>query len=143
MFPQRLSVVAGRRQPGVSYFQRPARTRLAATIAGRALAACLMTLLLLVIGTGMSRATVARAALTQHCRDVGPANTDVGLYHITANRISCGKARGVLRRWYYDRSAPNSGPRGWRCSTRQTSSFSSRTTCERRRARIGFTQFSA
>lgn len=94
-------------------------------------------------GTAESRSRIAYAAGTRHCRDVGPPQTDVGLYHITASGIACRRARSVLNRWYYDRSAPHSGPRGWRCSTRQIGPYSYRTTCTRKKARIGFTQYSA
>jgi hypothetical protein len=85
----------------------------------------------------------ARAADARHCRDVGPPQTDVGLYKITATRVSCRRARAILNRWYKDPSAPHSGPRGWKCSRRRTSSYSFRTTCRRRGAQIGFAQFSA
>jgi len=92
---------------------------------------------------GEGSAQTARAAGAQHCRDVGPPQTDVGLYRITATRISCRRARTILNHWYHNAAAPDSGPRGWECSRRRTSSYSSRTTCRHRKARIGFTQYSA
>lgn len=90
---------------------------------------------------GRDPAMATVAAL--HCRDVGPPNSDVGLYQVTATRLSCSQARSVLRRWYNNPSAPRSGPRGWRCWTRQTSAFAYRTTCRRKGATIRFTQLAA
>jgi hypothetical protein len=84
---------------------------------------------------------VARAA--GRCADVGPANSDVGLYKVVAKRITCARARGVLTGWYNDRSAPNSGPRGWRCRTYQQSQLAFRTYCFRGQMKISYTQYSA
>ncbi len=92
------------------------------------------------LGTANATATESQTA---RCADVGPPNTDVGLYHITATGTSCHRVRSVLRRWYYDASAPDAGPRGWRCHTRQRSSAAFRTTCRRDSARLGFTRFTA
>src|SRR5690348_13440813 len=97
----------------------------------------------LIIVPAESSAQLASAADARHCRDVGPPQTDVGLYKITAQRITCRRARAILNGWYNNPSAPHSGPRGWKCSTRRTSSYSFRTTCRRRGAQIGFTQYNA
>jgi hypothetical protein len=84
---------------------------------------------------------VAHAA--RRCANVGPAQSDVGLYKIFAQRISCLRARAILTRWYNDRSAPNSGPRGWRCQSYQQDQIASRTYCFRGHMKISFTQYSA
>jgi hypothetical protein len=76
----------------------------------------------LIIVPAEGSAQPARAADARHCRDIGPPQTDVGLYKITATRISCRRARAIVNRWYNNPSAPHSGPRGWECSTRRTSS---------------------
>jgi hypothetical protein len=85
----------------------------------------------------------ADAATVHHCGMIGPAQSDVGLYNITAKRLSCRKTRRVLTRWYNDASAPDAGPRGWKCRTRQTGSFSFRTACRHGHFRIAWTQYSA
>lgn len=132
-----------RRLALLTLINRPIRSLAAVSLWMLMLIGVVIALFVAWVGTTDARASIGYVASVHHCRDVGPPRTDVGLYHITATRISCRKARIVLRRWYYDRSAPNSGPRGWRCSTRQTSPYSFRTACTRRRARIGFTRYSA
>lgn len=88
-------------------------------------------------------ASSAQSSAVVHCADVGPPGTDVGLYQISAEHISCSNARSVLNAWYNDSSAPQSGPRGWICSKRQTEPYAYRTTCRQGDAVIEFTQFTA
>jgi hypothetical protein len=83
------------------------------------------------------------SATTHRCADVGPKQTDTAVYRITAAGFGCRPARRVLRRWYYDRSAPDAGPRGWRCRVRSTGSYSERHTCRRDDRVLRFTLLSA
>jgi hypothetical protein len=104
------------------------------------------------LGRPIAASLVAAAALagapsafatTHHCADVGPKQTDTAVYEITATSFGCRAGRRVLRRWYYDRSAPDAGPRGWRCRVRSTGSFSERHTCRRGDRVLRFTLLSA
>jgi len=84
----------------------------------------------------------AVAARWHACADVGPSQTDTSVYEVRALRIGCPSARHILRVWYYDRSAPNAGPRGWHCRV-TVQGYSERHSCARGRRRIGFTLLSA
>jgi len=77
------------------------------------------------------------------CTDVGPPQSDVGLYKIWAQRLSCGRARSILKKWYYDRSAPDSGPSGWACRTFSRGQYTLRTYCFQGRKKISYTQYLA
>jgi hypothetical protein len=77
-------------------------------------------------------------ATWHHCADVGPAQSDTGIYQIRMLRISCARGRHVLSVWYHDRSAPDAGPRHWRCRVKVVS-FSERRSCARGSHRIQFT----
>ncbi len=61
------------------------------------------------------RLTRVKGVTVHRCRDVGPPQTDVGLNYVRAVNTNCGRALTVLRHWYYDRNAPDSGPIGWKC----------------------------
>ena len=84
----------------------------------------------------------AAGASTGHCGSIGPKNADTGLYNITAQRISCRKTRAILTRWYNNPHARAAGPPGWKCTTRELSQFSTRTTCRHGHFRMAFTRFS-
>jgi hypothetical protein len=85
----------------------------------------------------------AAGATTRHCGMIGPKDADTGLYKITAERLSCRKARRILTRWYNDPSPAPNGPPGWKCTTKQRGEYASRTTCRHGHLRIGWTQYSA
>jgi LppP/LprE lipoprotein len=80
----------------------------------------------------------APAARWHACADVGPEQTDTAVYRIRALRIGCRRTRHMLRDWYYDRSAPDRGPRGWRCHVRRHG-YAERHSCARGVKRIRFT----
>jgi hypothetical protein len=80
---------------------------------------------------------------SRNCGTIGSDQSDTGLYNVTAQRLSCRKARRILTRWYNDASAPDSGPRGWRCSTRSHGRYVTRTGCRHGHFRIAWTQYSA
>ena len=72
---------------------------------GLALVAAGAVCLLACIGAICVSPAVAKVHLPRReCPNVGPPNTDVGLYKIITRRIPCGKARAILRRWYHDPS---------------------------------------
>lgn len=96
----------------------------------------------LTVAGALAAASPAFAAV-HHCADVGPAQTDTAVYRITATGFGCRPARRVLKRWYYDRSSPAEGPRGWRCRVRSTGSYSERHTCRRDVRVLRFTLLSA
>jgi hypothetical protein len=77
----------------------------------------------------------------RECPNVGPPNTDVGLYKIITRRIRCGKARAILRRWYHDPSQKDSGPDGWRCAEVRRGRFEVRSYCHRNGHLIAFSRF--
>jgi hypothetical protein len=108
----------------------------------RALATLLPALAAICAATGAAGASTPVARATTHCRDIGPPGTDVGLYHVVASHITCGRARRVLNRWYHDASAPDSGPVGWHCRTHAAGPISYRVRCARGHARIAFTEYS-
>lgn len=83
------------------------------------------------------------AHVAARCMDVGPEQSDVGLYKIWALRLSCRRARSILSDWYSDRSAPDSGPRGWDCRTFSQGLYTLRTYCRQGRKRISYTQYLA
>jgi hypothetical protein len=76
------------------------------------------------------------------CRDIGQ-QSDTGVYNIRALNISCRTARSLLRHWQHDASAPDAGPRGWRCRVHRTGPYSERHHCSRKQRRIAFTLFYA
>jgi hypothetical protein len=92
---------------------------------------------------GALAAAPSASAAVHHCADVGPAQTDTAVYRITATGFGCRPARRVLKRWYYDRSSPANGPRGWRCRVRSTGPYSERHTCRRDHRVLRFTLLSA
>lgn len=92
-------------------------------------------------GTASAHDRVAHAAA--RCGSVGPPQSDVGLYKIWAQRLSCGRARAILRRWYYDASAPDAGPSGWACRTYDQGRWATRTYCFRGRQKLSFTRYLA
>lgn len=88
--------------------------------------------------TGPRVRLAATQARWHRCADVGPRQSDTGVYYIRMLRISCASGRRILHAWYYDRSAPDAGPRGWRCHV-NVSSYSERHYCRRGEQRIRFT----
>ena len=100
------------------------------------------TLALTALAAMLVLVSPAAGAERAHCGSIGPKDADTGLYKITAERISCRKTRRILTRWYNNPDAPDGGPRGWKCVTREKSEFSTRTTCRHGHLRIAWTQFS-
>ncbi len=89
-----------------------------------------------------STATAARVALPKReCPDVGPPQTDVGLYKIITGKIICGRARAILRRWYHDPTQKDSGPAGWRCAEVRRGRYEVRSYCHRNGRLIAFTRY--
>jgi hypothetical protein len=89
-----------------------------------------------------SAATAARVVLPKReCPDVGPPQTDVGLYKITTRKIICGRARAILRRWYHDPTQKDSGPAGWRCAEVRRGRYEVRSYCHRNGRLIAFTRY--
>jgi hypothetical protein len=88
------------------------------------------------------RASRVRRPTWHSCADVGPKHTDTAVYDIRMLRISCASGRRILRAWYYDRYAPDAGPRGWACHVKVSRS-SERHYCQRGERRIRFTLFYA
>ena len=87
-------------------------------------------------------ATAARVVLPKReCPDVGPPQTDVGLYKIITRKIICGRARAILRRWYHDPTQKDSGPAGWRCAEVRRGRYEVRSYCHRNRRLIAFTRY--
>src|SRR4051794_40442635 len=106
-----------------------------------ALAVAVAALFLLPLAASASASTTSHAPW-HSCADVGPKNTDTAVYYIRMLSISCASGRRILRAWYYDRSAPNAGPRGWRCHVK-VADWSERHYCHRGERRIRFTLFYA
>jgi hypothetical protein len=79
----------------------------------------------------------------RECPNVGPPNSDVGIYNIITRRIICGRARAILRRWYHDTSAKDSGPAGWRCAVVRRGHIEYRSYCHRNGRQISFSQYTA
>lgn len=79
----------------------------------------------------------------RECPNIGPRHSDVGLYDIITKHMICGRARAILRRWYHDSSAKDTGPEGWRCAQVRRGRFSYRSYCHRNGKQISFTQYSA
>jgi len=77
----------------------------------------------------------------RECPDVGPAQTDVGLYQIITRRVRCGKARTILRHWYHDPSQKDSGPDGWRCAEVRRGRYEIRSYCHRSGHLIAFSRY--
>jgi hypothetical protein len=77
----------------------------------------------------------------RECPDVGPPNTDVGLYKVITRKLACGKARAILRDWYHDASQKDSGPAGWRCAVVRRGRFEVRSYCHREGRLIAFTRY--
>lgn len=84
-----------------------------------------------------------RGTPLRSCPDVGPPATDVGLYKIVARGLVCGRARGILRRWYHDPSQKDSGPAGWRCAVVKRGRFEIRSYCHRNGRLISFSRLLA
>jgi len=109
---------------------------------GLALAAVGAVCLLVCVDAISVSPAVAKVHLPRReCPDVGPPNTDVGLYKIITRRIRCGKARAILRRWYHDPSQKDSGPDGWRCAEVRRRRFGVRSYCHRNGRSIAFSRF--
>lgn len=86
----------------------------------------------------------AKVALPKReCPNVGPAQTDVGLYKIITRRVKCGIARAILRRWYHDASQKDSGPDGWRCAEVRRDRYEVRSYCHRNKRLIAFSRYLA
>ncbi|MEA2479045.1 MAG: hypothetical protein QOJ07_967 [Thermoleophilaceae bacterium] len=87
-------------------------------------------------------ATLAPAA-AHNCGTIGSDQSDTGLYNVTASRLSCGKARKILKHWYYHSSRSQSYPSGWRCTTRRRGAYTFRIGCRQGSRRIAWTEYSA
>jgi hypothetical protein len=88
--------------------------------------------------------SAAEVALPKRaCPNVGPAQTDVGLYKIITRRVKCGMARAILRRWYHDVSQKDSGPDGWRCAEVRRGRYEIRSYCHRSKHLIAFSRYLA
>jgi hypothetical protein len=79
----------------------------------------------------------------RECPNVGPPQTDVGLYNIITRHIVCGKARAILRDWYHDPSQKDSGPAGWRCAQARHGRYAIRSYCHRNGKQISFDRYLA
>jgi hypothetical protein len=110
-------------------------------MAGRRTPALILAVALTV--TALAGATKAGAAGFRHCGDIGPPNSDVGVYRIVTQRVLCRVARRIVSNWYYDRSAPDAGPRGWRCRTQYERHYEIRTACAQGSKRIWYSQYLA
>jgi hypothetical protein len=77
----------------------------------------------------------------RECPDIGPRQTDVGLYKIITRKMLCGKARAILRDWYHDPTQKDSGPAGWRCAEVLRRRFEVRSYCHRDGRLIAFTRY--
>jgi len=111
------------------------------------MAKCLPAIILLTLALAAAVVPAGASPVSAHtagsCADVGPPQSDVGLYKIWAQRLSCGRARSILKKWYYDRSAPDSGPSGWACRTFSRGQYTLRTYCFQGRKKISYTRYLA
>lgn len=102
--------------------------------------ACLVPAVCLAAGGSAEAAGVSLPK--RECPDVGPPQTDVGLYKIITRNILCGKARAILRDWYHDPTQKDSGPAGWRCAEVRRGRYEFRSYCHRTGRLIAFTRYS-
>jgi hypothetical protein len=79
----------------------------------------------------------------RECRDVGPQRSDSRLFDVVTRKVACERARGILRRWYHDPSAKDSGPKGWRCAQIRRGRYALRSYCHRNGRLIAFSQYLA
>jgi hypothetical protein len=91
----------------------------------------------------ISQGAAAVSLPKRECPDVGPPQTDVGLYKIITRKMRCGPARKILRHWYHDPTQKDSGPAGWRCAVVRRGRYEFRSYCHRSGRMIAFSRYTA
>jgi hypothetical protein len=111
----------------------------------KSLAVAVTCVALLAGGAGgpVAQAAAGVSLPKRECPDVGPPQTDVGLYKVITRKIRCGPARKILRRWYHDPTQKDSGPAGWRCAVVRRGRYEFRSYCHRSGRMIAFSRYTA
>jgi hypothetical protein len=94
-------------------------------------------------GGPVAQAAAGVSLPKRECPNIGPPQTDVGLYKVITRKMRCGPARKILRRWYHDPTQKDSGPAGWRCAVVHRGRYELRSYCHRHGRMIAFTRYAA